>query len=254
MIEELVVSNCCLTSGKLSKFYAELSECPNIRIVDFSSNKIDPSGVCHLNRIIKTQGEKKNEAVWLHGLRSEVPPPEVYGKGLCELILQDNDIGDAGAEELCHCLSNDGWLQSLNLRKNKIEPEGCIEFVKLLAKNHSLLSLDLRDNPGFNRKLSQTILEKLKQNMETFKKLLVKSRELTAAKEAENMKTDRSSQPEPAAKKQLVIQKKTARISVQDEEGNKLLEDLKESPVTHRKKEAADNALKTKPLQKSSGC
>ena len=52
------MSDCGLTSGKLGRFYLELSECPNIRIVDFSANKLDPSGVCHLARIIKAQGEK----------------------------------------------------------------------------------------------------------------------------------------------------------------------------------------------------
>ena len=93
-------------------------------------------------------------------------------KGLCELDFSNNDLGTAGAEELCKFLSRDNWLRSLNLRANNIDLEGCFEFLKVLTKNITLLSLDLRENPGFNRKMSQAILEKLSSNMKLFKKKL----------------------------------------------------------------------------------
>jgi hypothetical protein len=125
-----------------------------------------------IGKIISSHGEKKNEAVWLHGLRNESAPHDLHKKGLCEINLERNYLDDTAAEDICKFLNYDKWLKSLNLRHNKLEIKGCLEFVKLLSKNESMLSLDLRDNPGFSRKMSHVVLEKLSNNMELFKKTL----------------------------------------------------------------------------------
>lgn len=125
-----------------------------------------------IGKIISSHGEKKNETVWLNGLRNESPPSDLHKKGLCEINLERNFLDDTAAEDICKFLSYDKWLKSLNLRHNKLELKGCLEFIRLLTKNDSLLSLDLRDNPGFNRKLSHIVLEKLSSNMDLFKKTI----------------------------------------------------------------------------------
>jgi|JI10StandDraft_1071094.scaffolds.fasta_scaffold283421_3 hypothetical protein len=38
-----------------------------------------------------------------------------------------------------------------------------------MKKNNSLISLDLRGNPGFNKEYSVYILKKLKQNIEKYR-------------------------------------------------------------------------------------
>lgn len=48
-------------------------------------------------------------------------------------------------------LKNDQWSRCLNLRGNRIGVEGVCEFAKLMKKNSSLISLDLRGNPGFTK-------------------------------------------------------------------------------------------------------
>lgn len=173
-LEELCISGCSCTTSKLSKFYLELGECPNLTNLDLSSNRLDYTSGSMIGKIISSQCEKKNESIWLHGLRNEPPPIDLHKRGLCEVNLEKNQLDDTAAEDICKFLCYDKYLRSLNLRKNKIELRGCLEFVKLLSKNDTLLSLDMRDNPGFNRKLSNVILEKLSSNMETFKKDLVR--------------------------------------------------------------------------------
>ena len=227
-IEEVVINHCCLSAGKLSRFATELGECQTLRVLDLSSNKLEGSGSPLINRIIKSHGEKKNEAVWLYGLRNEAPPKNLYQTGLCELDIHDNEIGDCGAEEICRCLVNDNWLQSLNLRKNKIDAQGCSEFVRLLEKNESLLSVDLRENPGFNRKLSHLILEKLNKNMDTFKKKINKTKDLTIQQQKA---VPRHSNTETSKKTLQIPIKSPKPDKNNDEECKKLLLDLKESPV-----------------------
>ena len=143
-------------------------------ILDLSNNKLDHTSGGMIGKIISSQCEKKNESIWLHGLRNEPPSIDLNKKGLCELSLEKNLLDDGAAEDICKFLCYDKYLRSLNIRKNRLELRGCLEFVKLLSKNDTLLSLDLRDNPGFNRKMSNLVLEKLSSNMESFKKDLVK--------------------------------------------------------------------------------
>jgi hypothetical protein len=161
-----------MTTHQFLKFGHELGTCINLSTLDLSSNKLCAGSANIVGRIIAQHGEKRDECVWLYGLRNDKPPADMTHKGLCELDLSKNELGNLGAEELYKVLSRDNWLRSLNLRSNNLELTGCLSFVKLLSKNNTLLSLDLRDNPGFNRKLSQAILEKLSSNMDLFKKNL----------------------------------------------------------------------------------
>jgi hypothetical protein len=204
-IEELIISSCGLTSGRLAKFCGELSECQNLGVLDLSCNKLDYCCGSMIGKIISSHGEKKNEAVWLHGLRNESPPSDLHKKGLCELNLERNFLDDTAAEDICKFLNYDKWLRSLNLRNNKLELKGCLDFVKLLSKNETLLSLDLRENPGFNRKLSHIVLEKLSNNMESFKKNLA-AQERGDSPEAPSDSKGEMSSPE---KSNIVFSKNT---------------------------------------------
>ena len=62
-------------------------------------------------------------------------------------------------------LKDDNWTKCLNLRNNKLTIEGIKSFAWLLKKDTSLISLDLRDNPGFTKEYSLYIYKKLKKNL-----------------------------------------------------------------------------------------
>ena len=125
-----------------------------------------------LGTLISAQGQRKNEIIWLYGLRGERPDQDLNRMGLCELNIQGNNISDEGVKDMIAFLKFDNWLRSLNLRDNGITKIGIVEFIKVLTQNESLLSLDLRGNEGFNRKASQILLQYLTKNMEKFKKEL----------------------------------------------------------------------------------
>lgn len=63
----------------------------------------------------------------------------------------------------------DSWTKSIGLKDNQIGEEGIQQFNEILDTNESLISLDLRDNPGFVQPHSREIFEKLVRNIQIFK-------------------------------------------------------------------------------------
>lgn len=78
-------------------------------------------------------------------------------------------MGNHAVAEWMKFLKFDNWTRSLNLRHNSIEKEGIKEFVSLMRRNDTLISLDLRDNPGFDQDSSRFIFKKLVRNIQKFK-------------------------------------------------------------------------------------
>lgn len=168
-LKELKLTECNLTSKDFLIFSKSLAKTSNLNIIDLSNNNLNVESGCTVGAIISEQGQKKNEIIWLKGLRGERPEEGFYKKGLCEIILAGNNLGDQGSQNLIKNLKFDNWLRSLDMRDNGISPDGIVSFIKLLKQNESLLSLDLRENKGLNRKASQIILNCLTRNMIKFK-------------------------------------------------------------------------------------
>lgn len=122
-----------------------------------------------MGKIISSQGQRKDEIIWSLGLRGEKPAEDLNVKGLCEVILSNNNLNDESMADMASFLKFDTWLRSLNISNNKVTKNGVIEIIKMLGQNSSLLSIDMRENEGFNRKASEIILERLRKNMMAFK-------------------------------------------------------------------------------------
>ena len=82
--------------------------------------------------------------------RNESPEEDISLKGICELNLSYNRLDSLFIKDLGYLLSNDRWLKSLNLRGNNIDENGISMVSKILDRNSSILTLDVRDNPGIN--------------------------------------------------------------------------------------------------------
>ena len=94
--------------------------------------------------------------MWVSSLREGGPKgTDPISKGIIEINLERNNLDDNFAKDLAYFLKYDTWLRSINLKNNKMTNTGIKEFLDLLEKNISLFTLDLRGNPGFNRKISQ---------------------------------------------------------------------------------------------------
>lgn len=168
-LSQLSLTGSNLSDENLAILSPGLSNCKTLNLLNLSFNKLSTKAGTIIGRIISTQGQAKDELIWSLGLRGERPEDDLNVKGLCEVVLQGNLLDDVAAKDICTFLQFDTWLRSLNLRNNKIEKNGIIEFIRILEQNTSILSLDLRDNGGFNRKASEIILEALRSNMQKFK-------------------------------------------------------------------------------------
>ena len=102
-----------------------------------------------ISKIISTQSERRDQIVWACGLRGEVPEGQSHRSGLSKIIIENNGFNDNFLFHLIHALNYDEYIQILSLKNNKISEEGVKECCRLLKSNRSLLSLDLRHNPGY---------------------------------------------------------------------------------------------------------
>ena len=105
-------------------------------------------------------------------------PQSLALQGLCEVSLHNNEFDDKCIRDMCQFLQFDAWTKSIGLRANNIgmfivfritDIEGTRLLSMMLDTNESLISLDLRDNPGFTLPLSKDIFDKLVRNIRFFK-------------------------------------------------------------------------------------
>eukprot|EP00012_Vannella_robusta_P001829 CAMPEP_0206183292 /NCGR_PEP_ID=MMETSP0166-20121206/551_1 /ASSEMBLY_ACC=CAM_ASM_000260 /TAXON_ID=95228 /ORGANISM="Vannella robusta, Strain DIVA3 518/3/11/1/6" /LENGTH=542 /DNA_ID=CAMNT_0053598119 /DNA_START=643 /DNA_END=2268 /DNA_ORIENTATION=+ len=92
-------------------------------------------------------------------------------KNLRKLFLNENHIGNRGAELLSEALEENESLQLLSLRACNVGPEGLISLCNALEKNHTLQRLFVTDRPSSlavgapsSVVVSHAIAEMLKQN------------------------------------------------------------------------------------------
>jgi centrosomal protein CEP78 len=105
----------------------------------------------------------------LYRSRGETPEEDVVLSGICELNLSYNRLGTVFVQDIINFLKNDRWLRSLNLRGNFIDTTGIQLINDILDRNHSIVSLDIRDNPGSDHLLSSSIYSKLLRNIKNVK-------------------------------------------------------------------------------------
>lgn len=135
----------------------EFIELVNIQLTDKSGNMI--------SRIIARQTQRRDQVVWMYGLRNERPTNSDYTKGLLSINLSNNMLSDTSAEDIANALSHDFYIRSINLSSNEINEEGCKKFIRVMRKNLTLVNLDLRDNPGYTDNIHKRLVIKLSKNI-----------------------------------------------------------------------------------------
>jgi len=123
-----------------------------------------------LGKILSSHCKNRDDIIWLSNLRGEDVLEDVSLNGICELNISNNAIDSQCIKDICKFLYFDQWTKSINLRYNAISEEGIKELIGLLKNNFTLISLDLRDNPGLNEALNQQIYKKLIKNINLYKK------------------------------------------------------------------------------------
>ena len=107
-------------------------QCPNLRVLDLSNNRIGPEAITAL------------------------APHLMDFPSLKQLVLDNNRIGDDGAKTLFSYLQHCNNLQELSLANNGIGSDGCMELAANLHHCTLLRTLDFRKN-DISRKAAHAI-------------------------------------------------------------------------------------------------
>ena len=127
------------------------------------------SGSSLTSTAVSNQSQRRDQVIWMYGLRNERPENNDYALGLVSINLTENNISDEFAEEIAKALGYDAYIRHINLSKNNIMEGGCKKLVKSLRKNITVLNLDLRQNPGYTDQIQQRLNLKLIKNIKNIK-------------------------------------------------------------------------------------
>lgn len=161
----LALNYCKLDDDALAVLMPSLRRQDMLRKLDLSHNDLSGRSGYTLGRIISRHGERRDEEVWLYGLRGEEPDLQL---GLEELDVANNKLNDKAIADLCGFLFHDVWLHVIDLRRNCLTEVGLREIANLLATNQSLLVLDFRENPS--NQYADFMVNRLHHNYERFER------------------------------------------------------------------------------------
>ena len=68
-----------------------------------------------IKKIINGHATRRNESVWICGLRGETPQDDLHKAGLRELVLANNKLSDQFVYDILPILSFDQYLRVRNL-------------------------------------------------------------------------------------------------------------------------------------------
>ena len=136
-----------------------------IRCIDLSNNKLNDKYIPMISRIIQRQAQRRDQIIWSYQLRNELPSDNNYKIGLISINLHGNQLGKESAELLSNTLANDQYLRYIDLSKNNLDNGACKLFVHMMRKNNTLLTVDLRENSGYDEFINPRIVMKMSKNI-----------------------------------------------------------------------------------------
>ena len=136
-----------------------------LRFLDLSNNKLNDNYCPMISRIIQRQTQRRDQIVWSYQLRNELPSDNNYKIGLISLNLHGNYLGPKSAKLISTSLNNDQYIRYIDLSKNNFDNSSCKLFVHMMRKNNTLLTVDLRDNLGYDEFINPRIVMKMSKNI-----------------------------------------------------------------------------------------
>ena len=139
-----------------------------IRFLDLSNNKFNDNYSPMISRIIQRQAQRRDQIVWSYQLRNELPSDNNYKIGLISLNLHGNYLGSKSAKLISDSLNSDQYIRYIDLSKNLFDNSACKLFVHMMRKNNTLLTVDLRNNTGYDEFINPRIVMKMSKNIKYF--------------------------------------------------------------------------------------
>lgn len=82
-----------------------------IEYLDLTNNQLTDKSGNMVGRIISRQSHRRDQIVWMYGLRNEKPSNNDYAKGLVEINLSNNNLSDLSADNIANALLHDVYLR-----------------------------------------------------------------------------------------------------------------------------------------------
>ena len=137
----------------------------SLTYLDLSQNNLGDRYGNIISRIIMRQAQRRDQIIWSYGLRNEKPSNNDYRKGLISINISGNKLGRDAAESIANALGTDQYLRAIYLNDNKIENASCKKFIYMMRKNLCLLTIDLRNNPGYDEFIHSRLVMKMSKNI-----------------------------------------------------------------------------------------
>ena len=133
--------------------------------LDLSYNNFGDKYGKMISRLIIRQAQRRDQVVWSYGLRNEIPLTNDYKKGLIYINLNGNNLSRDSADSIINALYSDQYIRALYLNNNKFDEVSCKQFIYMMRKNLTILTIDLRANPGYDTSIHSRFVMKMSKNI-----------------------------------------------------------------------------------------
>ena len=163
-IKKLNINNCQISLADYEILLKGLLNHEKIEYLNLSNNNFGDEYGNMIGRIIARQTFRRDQDIWLCGIRNEKPKTD-KGFGLVSININGNKLSKNSAECITTALASDQYIRSITMAKNNFDKDSCKKFIYLLRKNLTLLNIDLRDNPGYDENIKYRLVVKMSKNI-----------------------------------------------------------------------------------------
>ena len=164
-LQYLSINNCVISADVYEIILKGILNHEMIRCLDLSNNKLNDKYSSIITRIIQRQAQRRDQIIWSYQLRNELPNDNNYKLGLISINLHGNKLGKQSAELISNALVSDQYIRYIDLSKNDFDNISCKLFIHMMRKNNTLLTVDLRENPGYDEFINPRIVMKMSKNI-----------------------------------------------------------------------------------------
>ena len=174
-IKKLNLNNCQISIDAYEILLKGLLNHEKIEYLNLSNNNFEDKYGNIIGRIISRQTYRRDQAIWLSGLRNEKPQSNEYALGLISINLNGNKLSSSSAECITTSLASDQYIRSITLSNNLFDKNSCKKYIYMLRRNTTLLNIDLRDNPGYDDNIKYRLVLKMSKNIKHLYNLFQKN-------------------------------------------------------------------------------
>lgn len=137
---------------------------PSLSHVSLSGCNITKNGAAAIAKLIKHQSVLRHGEAWVDSLRYRTPNLNCMG-GIRRISLNCNPmIGDDGIEAFNDALRDDLWVKALDFQLCGLSTKGALSLLETMHYNHTVVVLDLRQNPMIDSTTLRTLLGRVLMN------------------------------------------------------------------------------------------